>query len=503
MKRFLLIPILLSIVLPATSLADEAQMKPSQKRGYCDNGQFYSQQAVAALAPGVTWTYNWAVDPTRQPDNLGGAGCDINFAPMCWNGNWNGTQLTNYLSNNNGTRYLLGFNEPNFSSQANMTPAQAAQKWPELEEYAQLYGTELVSPALNFSGERVGGRVWQPVDWLDAFILEYNNLYGKDPRIDYIALHCYMDYAAAVDWYVNKYLYVDNYNNNYPNLKRYFDEHGKTPMLLTEFCSWENNNNNLTPDFQVQSMVEKLQVLELSEHVAGYCWFMAHGNNNYGYPYYRMFESNADDSPLTRLGTIYVYSSAFDKDCFFVPGQRIQAKDYIYMSGGKIDLNTDPESDAKIEFREFNATDQGDASARYQVDLPQDGYYLISLRLNLAQGQEAAFSVMSNNELVGEQTIVAPVDGWQTCKVRVQLDNGPHTLEIVNSSSDQCGFNWLQLDYQGTSGVDKMTGEPQPVSVEYYNLQGQRTQAPQPGICIVVTNMSDGNQQVSKKITTK
>ena len=500
MKKFLLIPVVLCLVMPAPLMANEAQMKRSEKRGYSDNGPFYSQEAIAALAPGVSWTYNWAVDPGRQPANLGGGECDINFAPMCWNGNWNGTQLTNYLNNNSGTRYLLGFNEPNFSSQANMTPAQAAEKWPELEEYAQQYGMALVSPALNFSGERVGGRVWQPVDWLDAFILEYNNLYDKDPRMDYIAMHCYMDYATAVDWYVNKYLYVDNYNDNYPNLKRYFDEHGQTPMLLTEFCSWENNNNNLTPDFQVQSMVEKLQVLELSEHVAGYCWFMGHGNNNYGYPYYRMFESNADDSPLTRLGTIYVYSSAFDKESFFAPGQRIYAKDYIYMSGGKIDLNSDPESDAKIEFREFNATDQGNASARYQVDLPDQGYYNVSLRLKLSQGQEAAFSVMSNNELVGEETIVAPVDGWQTCKVRVLLDNGPHVLEIVNSSNDPCGFNWLQLDYLGTSAVTELTTGALPIGVEYYNLQGQSSRTPQPGICIVVTNMSDGNQQVSKQV---
>ncbi len=171
------------------------------------------------------------------------------------------------------------------------------------------------------------------------------------------------------------------------------------------------------------------------------------------------------------------------------------------MSGGKVDLNTDPESDAKIEFSQFNATEQGNATARYQIELLEDGYYDVSLRLNLSQGQEAAFSVMTNDEIVGENTYVAPIDGWQTCKVRVRLDNGLHTLEIVNSSSDPCGFNWLQLDYQGTSGVDKMTGEAQPVSVEYYNLQGQRTQAPQPGICIVVTNMSDGNQQVSKQVT--
>ncbi len=473
------------------------QMRRSDKRGYSDNGQFYSEQAIDALSPGVSWTYNWAVVPGRQPANLGGEGCDINFAPMCWNGNWDNSQLTQYLTDHSGTRYLLGFNEPNFMEQANMTPAQAAQRWPELEALAQQYGTALVSPALNFSGQSVGGRVWQPVDWLDAFIAEYNNLYDSDPRMDYIALHCYMDYAAAVDWYVNKYLYVDNYNDNYPHLKRYFDEHGQTPLLLTEFCSWENNNGNLNADFQVQSMVEKLQVLELSEHVAGYCWFMGHGNNNYGYPYYRMFESNADDSPLTRLGTIYVHSSAFDRECFFAPGQRIAAKDYIYMSGGTIDLNTDPASDAPIEFSRFDSQ----ARAHYQVDLPQAGYYTIAMRLNLSQDQRASFSVLSDNQVMTEETLTAQVDGWQTCSIRAKLNAGPHTLEFVNTSDVACGFNWFRLDYLGQSGVTDVQPTATATGMEYYNLQGQRTGRPQQGFTIVVTRMSDGRTQVSKRMS--
>ena len=481
------------VALAANTMMAGGEMRRSDKRGYSDNGQYYSEQAVAALAPGVSWTYNWAVDPGREPANLGGEGCDINFAPMCWNGNWNNTQLTQYLASHSGTRYLLGFNEPNFMEQANMTPAQAAERWPELEALAEQYGTALVSPALNFSGQRVGGRVWQPVDWLDAFIMEYNNLYDRDPRMDYIALHCYMDYATAVDWYVNKYLYVDNYNDNYPNLKRYFDEHGQTPLLLTEFCAWENNNGNLNADFQVQSMVEKLQVLELSEHVAGYCWFMGHGNNNYGYPYYRLFESNADDSPLTRLGTIYVHSSSFDRECFFAPGQRIAAKDYIYMSGGTIDLNTDAASDAPIEFSQFN----NQALARYQVDLPQSGIYAIAMRLKLSQGQQAQFNVLSDDQVVSEASLTAAVDGWQTCTIQAVLDAGQHTLEFVGTSATACGFNWFQLDYVGSSSVEQVSASS-PVAVDYYNLQGQRTDVPLTGINIVVTRMSDGRQQVTK-----
>ena len=487
----------LGLLLPASA---QAQMQRSEKRGMCDNGEFYSEHAIAELAPGVTWTYNWAPTPGRQPANLGGAGCDVNFSPMCWNGYWNDGMLTQYLNNNPGVRYLLGFNEPNFSSQAKMTPAEAAEKWPQLEAYAEQYNLKLVSPALNFTGERVGGQVLQPAEWFDASIAEYNSQHGTDPRMDYLALHCYMDYPGAVDWYVNQYLYVDNNNSSHPNLKRYFEEHGQTQLLLTEFCSWENNNGNLNADFQVQSMVEKLQVLELSEHVAGYCWFMAHGNNNYGYPYYRIFESNNDDSPLTRLGTIYVYSSAFDSNCYFAAGQRVQAKDYMHMSGGKIDLNTDPDSEAKIEFSAFNASDGNPASARYQVELTDNGVYTLSLRLKLLQGQQAAFSIKSDDNLVAETTLIAATSGWQTHTIQLELPAGRHMLQFTNSSNNVCGFNWFQLDQENASSAPGIKSEAQPASVDYINLQGQRTAEPQPGVGIVVTNMSDGTRQVSKRI---
>jgi len=37
--------------------------------------------------------------------------------------------------------------------------------------------------------------------------------------------------------------------------------------------------------------------------------------------------------------------------------------------------------------------------------------------------------------------------------------------------------------------------------MEYYNLQGQRTGRPQQGFTIVVTRMSDGRTQVSKRMS--
>ncbi|XP_045208807.2 uncharacterized protein LOC123560706 isoform X2 [Mercenaria mercenaria] len=57
------------------------------------------------------------------------------------------------------TQYILGFNEPNHKDQADMTPQQAADAWPEIEKHS--HGKPLVSPAtagmactgtMNFSG---------------------------------------------------------------------------------------------------------------------------------------------------------------------------------------------------------------------------------------------------------------------------------------------------------------------------------------------------------------
>jgi len=49
----------------------------------------------------------------------------------------------------------------------------------------------------------------------------------------------------------------------------------------------------------------------------------------------------------------------------------------------------------------------------------------------------------------------------------------------------------------GSSSVEQVSASS-PVAVNYYNLQGQRTDVPLTGINIVVTRMSDGRQQVTK-----
>jgi hypothetical protein len=73
---------------------------------------------------------------------------------------------------------LLGFNEPDSSAQANMTPDRAAALWPQLERT----GLKLGSPAPAVPGD----------GWLERFMTLAR---ARHLRVDFIALHFYQDFT--------------------------------------------------------------------------------------------------------------------------------------------------------------------------------------------------------------------------------------------------------------------------------------------------------------------
>lgn len=224
MKNLLNISVLALAI--ASSLTANAFDTPrSTKRGFGENTMSYTAD-LQALARGCSWWYDWGTTPPNSLASLVGKDKLIEFAPMTWNATYNIEELRTYYKVHPGDKYLLGFNEPNFKAQSNMTPTQAAQAWPKLESLADELGLKLVAPALNYPDGAINDGVkYQPTEWMDAFIAAYKKLYNKEPRIDYLALHCYMDYASAVK------SYVDNFATRY----------GKQ-VWLTEFCSWESQS---------------------------------------------------------------------------------------------------------------------------------------------------------------------------------------------------------------------------------------------------------------------
>ncbi|MBP8851004.1 MAG: T9SS type A sorting domain-containing protein [Breznakibacter sp.] len=220
--------------------------------------------------------------------------------------NFDDTALRAYLNTHPNVKYLLGFNEPNFTNQANITPQQAAAAWPKMEKVAQDYGLKLVSPAVNYSPNASwvsnlatlptlpSGMAWRiqnkqgeehygevnindPFNWLTAFFAYY-----PTAKVDYIACHCYMNTASVVIGYVNDF--ITKFNR---------------PVWLTEYCGWDNG---ITKSGQESYMRETIASFDANPNVFRYAWFF--GRDLYTVaPYSSLLTPNYGE--LSTLGKIY------------------------------------------------------------------------------------------------------------------------------------------------------------------------------------------------------
>jgi hypothetical protein len=235
----------------STSAADSGLAQPADggaaacKRGIATNTPPSSALAPSPTVPGVSWWYDWSNTGT-------GAASGVAFVPMIWGS----ANLTASIPA--GSSFLLGFNEPNFKAQSNLTPQQAATDWPKVEAIAKPLGIPLVSPAVNFCGSATNTSgcsdptVTDPYTWLKDFFAA--------------CAGCQVD-AVAVHWY----------NCDLPSLQGYIDgssslegfvQFGK-PIWLTEFaCSGSS-----TVAQQQAYMQAAVPYLEGNPHVARYSWF--------------------------------------------------------------------------------------------------------------------------------------------------------------------------------------------------------------------------------------
>jgi len=438
-----------------------AQPQRSVKRGMCENNPHYTRAWSEALMAGVSWTYNWGTSP--NPDGLyTGAEDDIVFAPMCWNHNFDEKKLRAYLNSHPNTKILLGYNEPNFTSGdggSNIIPSVAAKNWPKVENIAQEYGLMLVSPAMNFGYQKLSdGKVWGLDEWLGAFIEEYQKLYdGRDPRMDCIALHTYMNWASAVEWYVNEYLYDEERD---PRLLAYFERNGRKKVMLTEFCAWEGDKDGFvtTEESQTDQMVEKVRILEQSPNVLGYAWYMGIGGSfTNSKPYYHIFTGSDNALQFTELGLVYTHMSSFDTLWHYKPGQMIAAKDYIDMRECKLRRNTDPESPYAIELTRFQQyknwkNETITPYVEYLINVGSNKRYTLSFRLCNTSGTTIDILVDGKKKTTAR---LASTDGeWATQTVMVSLTPGNHTLRLNNVKQADNRMNWLRIEGEETDTTE-------------------------------------------------
>ena len=243
----------------------------SSGTGGCKRGVAYAFRSaadLAAISPGATWWYSWTLQPDPELASATGA----EFVPMIWDDHFSVDDAVQQIPP--GARYLLGFNEPNFQGQANLTAQQAAQLWPQLEQIAQRRGLKLVSPAVNYCGGACNET--DPFAYLDAFFAACQGC-----QVDYVAAHWYACTGDALTGYLSK-------------LKAY----GR-PIWLTEFACGDTPSTP-TAELQQSYLREAVPILEADPQVFRYAWFSGRTTEL----------SNADllgaDGQLTELGAAYV-----------------------------------------------------------------------------------------------------------------------------------------------------------------------------------------------------
>jgi len=163
----------LAAAVPPSSARSLAVREAHTKRGIASS-QYLQRDPSRLAAIGATWAYDWSA---QAPPAVHG----LQWVPMVWGAGSLTPAVLRSLRTDALTgraRDLLGFNEPDSPSQANMSPEQAAQLWPELEST----GLRLGSPAPQVPGD----------GWLTRFMTLAKQ---RRLRVDFIALHYYQDFT--------------------------------------------------------------------------------------------------------------------------------------------------------------------------------------------------------------------------------------------------------------------------------------------------------------------
>ncbi|MFF0817856.1 glycosyl hydrolase [Rhodococcus sp. NPDC003318] len=197
---------------------------------------------------GARWYYTWT------PDHEGvdtPNGCE--FVPMIW-GRRDLTDDALRRAQASGT-VLLGFNEPDVATQADMSVEDALAAWPRLQQTGLVLG----APAVATDASAPGG-------WLDRFMVGARS---RGYRVDFIPVHWYLaprlrrsfSTAAAVD-----------------DLRRYLDAvHDRygLPLWLTEFSliTYEPGIDAMQPRVQAEFLAAAALMMMTLPYLQRWAWF--------------------------------------------------------------------------------------------------------------------------------------------------------------------------------------------------------------------------------------
>ena len=390
-------------------------MPKSAKRGVAFS--FTNISDLPLLSPYISWDYNWA-NTTSDNSALWFDANEMDFCPMCWNGNYNADNIRAFVAAHPNTKYLLAFNEPNLKDQARMTPAEAAAIWAPVVALAKELKLKLVSPAMNYGTLSGYG---DPIKWLDEFFaqpgVDSNDVYA-------ISIHCYMASVSGLKGFVQM-----------------FEKYGK-PIWLTEFCAWDPVPGSV--ETQLSYMCNALNYLEQNDKVERYAWFIPRTSKPVNTAPYMQLLTHDNDPQLTDAGKIYTLFSTFDKSCYLNATRLIYAGEYVALSNDATQVRPNTDATAKalagrdgLKVLNFSEGQK----LTYQLATTQAAS---SIAVRYSGYSNAIANILVDGKQVNYVDLPRTGDAekWQQAQTAVNVKEGYHTveLELISGSVNLSGL---------------------------------------------------------------
>jgi len=380
---------------PLRIVACEAQV-PSKKRGVCENS--LSAQDFRALAPGVSWYYNWHF----KADNIPPAGVDMTFIPMAW-GNRPGdvSGVASYLAGaQKKPPVVLAINEPNLKGQAFIDPETTAELFKKIKAVADRYNVPVAGPNMSLgSAEGDSIKAVDPLThekttytFMIPFLKAFFHYMGAT-KVDAVAYHSYGN-IGELKWATGE-------------MAKQFGR----PVWVTEYAQWNVPSVEAARDY----LIEATDFLERSPDVQGYAWFKERAKDN---PKISLLDRQP--GKLSILGEAYVNLPPHDADIYYrLPG-KLNASKFVRASGMDIKTTKDKEG-----FFDLAVSGNG-GSADYNIQVDAAGPCTVRVR---AAG-EGTINLQSGGKTLGTAQL-AKKTGWQDVEAKVQFAAGPQTLRVT------------------------------------------------------------------------
>jgi hypothetical protein len=277
------------------------------KRGMAFSQEIKEQWNDIATAFNPSWHYTWG--NAYQGDEYHPEG--VEFVPQFW-GRSSVTQSNVDalvpLIQSGKVKNIILFNEPDLSTQANMSVFEAVNLTVALQAMFEGAGISLedvgfVSPVVTGAGASYNGG--NSYIWLTEYM---DQAIASGCKIDYIGMHKYVYNKDPSVFTANLY---DSYST-------YVASYGKK-VWLKEFSLKDGSGNGFTEQEVENLMTGVLDYLDAADWIYRYAWFSARTDGDYignGQEYSVLWDNTAGaNGVITSLGTHY---GSFANDGGFV-----------------------------------------------------------------------------------------------------------------------------------------------------------------------------------------